>query len=100
MKKSKYFDCSGLIVYLLQKLGIIKEDYTAQGIYKNLCVGILKSELKAGDLCFCSNSGKITHVGIYAGDGIVIESAGRDLGVVARPASKNSWSIYGRIKGL
>ena len=100
MKKAKYFDCSGLVIYLLMLLKIINEDYTASGIYKNLCVPVLRGDLKAGDLCFISEKGKINHVGIYAGENIVVEAAGRDLGVISRGISKNKWNIYGRVKGL
>lgn len=100
MKKSKYFDCSGLVVYILQKLEVIKDDYTAAGIYDKLCIPITKSDLKAGDLVFCKSSGKIGHVGIYASESLVIEAAGRDIGVVKRGMSKNNWNIYGRLKDL
>lgn len=100
MKKAKYFDCSGLVVYILQKLEVIKDDHTAAGIYEKLCIPITKQDLKAGDLVFCKSSGKISHVGIYAGESLVIEAAGRDIGVVKRGMSKNSWNVYGRIKDL
>ncbi|MBR5188049.1 MAG: C40 family peptidase [Clostridia bacterium] len=100
MKKAKYFDCSGLVVYLLMQLNVIDQDYTAQGIYTNLCVPVLRTDLKEGDLCFISSGTKITHVGIYIGDNLVVEAAGRDLGVVQRGISKNKWNLYGRVKGL
>lgn len=102
MKKARYFDCSGLIVELLRKLGIIKEteDFTASGIYKNLCVPITKADAKAGDLCFVASKGNITHVGIITDTNICVEAAGRDLGVISRSMSKNNWSLYGRVKGL
>lgn len=99
MDKAKYFDCSGLIVDILRALKIIDEsaDYTAQGIYKSLCIPVLKADLKAGDLLFISTGTKITHVGVFDGEA-AIEAAGRDLGVVRRPLSKNSWNLYGRVK--
>ena len=100
MKKAKYFDCSGLVVYLLMQLNVIDQDYTAQGIYTNLCVPVLRTDLKEGDLCFISSGTKITHVGIYVADNLVVEAAGRDLGVVQRGISKNKWNLYGRVKGL
>lgn len=100
MKKAKYFDCSGLVVDILRQLEIISKDadYTADGIYKKLCDPILKDQMKRGDLVFISKSGKMTHVGIYDGLDMVIEAAGRDLGVVRRGISKNTWNTYGRIK--
>ena len=90
MKKAKYFDCSGLVVYLLTVLKIIEGDYTAQGIYKELCVPIARNDVKTGDLAFISSGGKITHVGIITGEKEVTEAAGRDLGVVTRGMSKKT----------
>lgn len=100
IKKAKYFDCSGLVIYLLMQLNVVDQDYTAQGIYTNLCVPVLRSDIKEGDLCFCNSGTKISHVGIYAGDNLVIEAAGRDIGVVCRGISKNKWNLYGRVKNL
>lgn len=102
MKKARYFDCSGLVVDILRRLSIIKEteDFTASGIYKNLCVPITKADIKAGDLCFIASKGNITHVGIITDTNICVEAAGRDLGVVSRGMSKNNWCLYGRVKGL
>lgn len=100
MKKARYFDCSGLIVDLLRQTEVIPKDadYTAQGIFDKLCDPICKANLKRGDLTFISNGKKITHVGIYDDNGICIEAAGRDLGVVRRGIDKNNWNIYGRVK--
>ena len=97
MTKAKYFDCSGLVVYILQALKIIEDDYTADGIYNKLCKPIKKDELKAGDLVFIDTNGKKTHVGIYEKDNVIIEAAGRDLGVVSRLIGKNNWNAYGRV---
>lgn len=100
MDKAKYFDCSGLVVYLLQTLGLIESDYTANDIYKKLCTPIKKVQLVRGDLVFINSGAKITHVGIYAGDDLVIEAVGRDYGIQKRPMSKNSWNVFGRVKCL
>lgn len=100
MDKAKYFDCSGLVVYLLQTLGLIESDYTANDIYKKLCTPIKKIELKRGDLVFINSGAKISHVGIYAGDNMVVEAVGRDYGILKRQMSKNSWNVFGRVKCL
>mgnify|MGYP002525585511 CR=1 FL=1 len=98
MTNAKYFDCSGLIVWLLMLLGLITRDYTAHGIYTELCTPITRDDLKSGDLCFIKTNGKCTHVGIYSADYGVIEAAGRDIGVVERSLSANKWNTYGRLK--
>ena len=97
LSQAKYFDCSGLVVYLLMTLNLIKTDYTANGIYNSLCYAIGKDELKDGDLVFINSAGKKTHVGIYTSKYGVIEAAGRDVGVVENPIS-NKWNCYGRLK--
>lgn len=102
MKKAKFFDCSGLVVDILRRLGIISDtaDYTAQGIYNDLCVPVLKADIRPSDLCFISSSGKISHVGIITDTNICVEAVGRDVGIISRGMNKNSWNLYGRVKGL
>ncbi len=100
MALAKYFDCSGLVVWCLQQMGLIKGDYTANKIYNELCYAIQKDELKGGDLCFKSQNGKMVHVGIYSKKYGVIEAAGRDFGVVERPIDADKWTSYGRLRCL
>ena len=95
----EYYDCSGLIVYALRKIGVIGKnlDYTSQAIYSKLCNVITKNELKAGDLCFTKTSGGIVHVGIYMGDNRVTHARGTFYGVVNTELFK-SFNEYGRLK--
>lgn len=85
------FDCSGLIVWAGNQLGIIKGDYTAAGLY-SLCDKITNPV--AGDLCF--NDG-LTHVGIYAGNGKYLHAKGTRDGVVL--TDKYNFVKFGRLKG-
>lgn len=96
--KSRAFDCSGLVTYHLMKLGLITYDTTANGLYK-WCKPITKKELKRGDLVFKVTDGKAVHVAIYKGDGILIESAGRDEGVKNTELT-SKFNKYGRIPSL
>lgn len=100
MDKAKYFDCSGLIVYLLQTLGLIQDDYTADGIYRKLCTPIKRAELVPGDLVFISTGTKITHCGIYVAENIIVEAVGRDYGVQRRLINKNGWNVFGRVNAF
>ena len=90
------FDCSGLIVWALQKLGSVNGDYFARDLYANLCVPISKNELKSGDLCF-EKKDTITHVGIYD-NGKVIHARGTNYGVVETELY-DSFNVFGRLKG-
>jgi cell wall-associated NlpC family hydrolase len=68
------FDCSGLTQYVYGKAGIalnrISADQATQGI------AVSRANLQPGDLVFYSlaNDGRISHVGIYIGDGKMIHS--------------------------
>ena len=89
------FDCSGLIGACLNANGNAGFDDTADG-YRNRCVSIDKGALQAGDLVFEYSNGKSGHVGVYIGDGKVIEARGRDYGVVETDLNARNWKKYGR----
>lgn len=96
-----FYDCSGLGVDWLLKQGLIKSDMTANGMY-NLCTKIEKSQLKKGDWVFILNSqGTATHIGYIVDDSLnVVESAGRNYGVIKRSLEQGStngkWNAFGR----
>lgn len=68
------FDCSGFTQYVYGKAGVtlnrISADQATQG------VSVPRTDLQPGDLVFFSlnNDGRISHVGIYIGDGKMIHS--------------------------
>lgn len=94
------FDCSGLGMYYIQNLHKITGDMSSNTMYGK-CDKISKAELRKGDWVFRKNSsGKVYHVGYVVNDVLdVIESMGRDVGVVKRKlnASGSSyWNAFGR----
>lgn len=97
MSKSRAGDCSGIIVGALRDLGVIKStaDYNAK-TFQKLAETVSLSALKPGDLVFDKTS-EAGHVGVYVGDGKVIESRGRDYGVVKRPTAEGGWKAAGRL---
>ena len=80
LDKAQFFDCSGLIVYVLEKLGLFKGDATADMLY-SLGTPIALSQAKAGDLVFLGTDKKKSHVGGVIDNGKVIECKGRDYGI-------------------
>ena len=66
------FDCSGLVQYVCKSLGIsvnrVAEDQFANGTPVN------RDELQPGDLVFFEENGYIHHVGIYAGNNMMIHA--------------------------
>lgn len=77
-------DCSGLWVRFLEDEGILSGDTTADGLYKAIKNPIKVDKVQAGDFVFHKSEGSSawTHVGMVVGNGYVIESKGRDYGVV------------------
>lgn len=94
MTQSYAGDCSGQIVGANRRLNICQTDYRA-------CEFQAKSRpvdldaLTTADYVFDKKSGA-THVGIYD-NGYVVESKGRDVGVVRRKLSEGPWVVGGRM---
>lgn len=97
MKKSRACDCSGTVVYILRKLGLIKPtaDYRARDL-QSMSEKVRLDKLKPADLVFNKTSGA-THVGIYIGSNQVVEARGRDYGIVQRSLAAGSWVIGGKL---
>lgn len=97
------YDCSGLIVAFLLNVGILKGDRTAAALYSMCDIKMDNaSNLMAGDfVChYSAQKGYITHIGVYVGDGKVIEAKGRDDGVVETNIGSYSWNRFGRMPAL
>ncbi|MDO4564851.1 MAG: peptidoglycan-binding protein [Clostridia bacterium] len=101
------FDCSGLVFWALNKLGLQKSDVNSRGLYGTVCTPIAKSELRAGDLVFCYTDkdgdgfevSEIYHVGAMIDGTYLVECQGRDVGVVKSKLS-SKWQAYGRPKAF
>jgi cell wall-associated NlpC family hydrolase len=67
------YDCSGLVYYVYDKLGItmprVSRDQAKVGTY------VSKDKLIYGDLVFFARDGKnVNHVGIYVGNGLFVHA--------------------------
>ena len=65
------FDCSGFVYYVLKQLGL--SPYRTPSEQYQMGTSVEKTELRVGDLVFFG-SGRITHSGIYAGNGQFIHA--------------------------
>jgi peptidoglycan DL-endopeptidase CwlO len=72
------FDCSGLVVWAFAQVGITLPHYT--GDLWNSGVHVPRSDLEPGDLVFFYAD--ISHVGIYIGDGLMVDAP--DFGLTVR----------------
>lgn len=104
------FDCSGLISRYFYDLGLVPSKRNCnhlagmcETIHTPANVAELEAALRPGDLVFRKNSKKYYHVGVYIGDGQVVEAKGRDDGVVLRRLDASGggyWNRWGRLRLL
>lgn len=94
---TRAFDCSGLICWLLVKIGLEAKgfDLTANGLLNRYTRVLALADLMAGDLVYKLKDGKAVHVGLYIGNGMIIEAKGRDTGVVISTLT-DSWTAGNR----
>ena len=89
------FDCSGLVYYCLKQAGSSRGRYNAAGYAAVSDWEKIESydDLKKGDLLFfwSSSRGRIGHVGIYVGDGMMIDASSSNGKVVYRTINSPYW---------
>ncbi|MDP2950548.1 MAG: bifunctional lytic transglycosylase/C40 family peptidase [Chloroflexota bacterium] len=90
------FDCSGLVLWVYSQLGV-QVPRTAQQQYE-WAVPIEPSHLEPGDLIFFestfASSDRITHVGIYVGNGAMVMAPNTGDFVKEVPLSDPYWSAH------
>lgn len=96
-------DCSGLFSWAFKQLG----GYCYHGsntMYKSYCTSKGKitsaTALKPGYALFTGTESDHGHVGLYIGDGWVIEAANTQDGVIKTKSSAKKWTYWGALKGV
>ena len=101
-------DCSGLFSWAFRQLG----GYMYHGsdtMYRKYCTqkGELKKgkrtdggALKPGTAVFVWNGKKYSHVGLFIGNGTVIEAMGTINGVTTTKVSASKWTHWGELTGV
>ena len=91
------FDCSGLVYYSLKQAGSSRGRYNAAGYSQVSDWEKITSmdNLQRGDLMFFSTNGKaVGHVGIYIGDGMMIDASSSNGEVVKRSCVTSFWQSH------
>jgi hypothetical protein len=88
-------DCSGFIYYIFKTSRNINLPRTAAKMAK-LGIPVDKDKLQPGDLVFFAThgNGKVSHVGVYIGDGKFIHSPRTGKSVEIRPFNNSYWSSH------
>lgn len=94
-------DCSGLILWLLLLWGI-RVPHGSNSIWKNGYLshkGKITGDIPVGALVFkLRGENDYYHVGVYIGNGNVVEAQGTRAGVIL--SQLGTWTHYGLIKGV
>lgn len=89
------FDCSGLVWYCLKQADVYTRRTNASGYSQNSSWKKITDmdDLKKGDLIFfkSDSSDRVSHVGIYAGSGTMIDASSSE-GEVVKRSCRGSWS--------
>lgn len=105
------FDCSGFVSWVLNNvagLGIDPIYTNAAALYTDWCTPIGREEARPGDLVFFlgtyGGDNYISHVGIYLGNGVMID-AGDPIGydsidLVKAESGGVAPAVFGRVKGI
>jgi cell wall-associated NlpC family hydrolase len=100
----RVFDCSGLIKSARKHLGSIYKDVSAQGMYDQCTKrGVIKTmPLIPGCTLYMYSATKarMTHIGMYIGNGLVVECRGVAYGTVITKLSDRAWGFWGLLDWL
>ena len=94
-------DCSGLLKYIRKQLTGVWRDVSAQGTYDQCPVSqrgkLDTKKIEPGYFVFMysSSARRMTHVGVYIGDGWVVEARGVDHGIVKTRLFGRKWTHMG-----
>ncbi len=101
-------DCSGLFAWAFKQLGSTMY-HGSNTMYLKWCTDKGKLEhgkrtdgktLLPGTAVFCYDGEKYGHVGLYIGDGEVIEAAGTQAGVKKSSVTDTKWKNWGELKDV
>lgn len=98
-------DCSGLFVWAFKQLGG-SIYHGSNTMYKTYCsakgklTDAVRKTLKPGTAVFTGTENNHGHVGLYVGDGKVIEASGTQAGVCVSNLSAGKWTYWGELKDV
>lgn len=101
-------DCSGLFAWAFKELGGTIA-HGSNSIFKSYCTetGWLEKgkrtdgkALQPGTAVFTDVNGDKTHIGLYIGNGEVIEASGTKAGVIKSSVESSKWKCWGELKGV
>ena len=81
----KGFDCSGLVKYVMAALDVALPRTARDQAKVGTAIPTDTAQLRPGDLLLFGRKGKVSHIGIYVGDGHMVHASTKAKRVVERP---------------
>lgn len=78
----KAFDCSGLVQWLMSNFDLDLPRTSREQVKAGIEVAKDPDQMLPGDLLFFGHGARISHVGVYVGDGKYVQAASRRKGVI------------------
>ena len=85
---AKGLDCSGLVKYVFAKLGVVLPHHAADLAKLGDAVTKDTAEMRPGDLLVFGKGKRISHVGIYVGEGNMIQASSSSHRVIESPVER------------
>ncbi len=82
------FDCSGLVKWLLAAFDFQVPRTAAQQAKVGVAIPRDTAQLRPGDLLFFGRGPRVTHIGVYVGEGKYVHAANRRKGVIESEISR------------
>lgn len=101
-------DCSGLFAWAFKQLGG-SIAHGSNSIFDRYCSSKGKlsggkrtdgNALRPGTAVFTGTDSQKPHIGLYVGDGKVIEASGAKVGVIESKITDSKWKYWGELKGV
>lgn len=88
VKPGLAFDCSGLVKWVMAAFDVRLPRTAAEQARLGIEVPKDTAQLLPGDLLFFGKGRRVTHIGIYVGDGKYVHAANRRKGVIESEVAK------------
>ena len=89
------FDCSGLVQYVMRALDYSLPRTAREQATVGIAIPTDTAQLRAGDLLLFGRKGKVTHIGIYVGDGRFVHASTTAGRVIESPLER---PLYRKMK--
>lgn len=98
-------DCSGLFVWAFKAFNE-KIYHGSNSIYDRYCskkgkiTDQIRKDMLPGTAVFVDKNGNKSHIGLYVGNGTVIEAQGTQAGVCTSKLNTSKWTYWGELKDV